>query len=108
MPLVGDAFSGHTPNGGAGGDCPGCGGTRASFLLMKGEIIDAIYSGRPSLDIDTVIRFQDGTTQRIRTTLKVVDLARDLIGDEKAEEDDEAERKLADGIRLAEQSDHLA
>src|SRR5436190_13765713 len=39
-------------------------------------IIDAIYSGEHSIPVDTVIRFQDGTTQRIRTTLKVVDLAR--------------------------------
>jgi long-chain acyl-CoA synthetase len=32
-----------------------------------------------------VIRFQDGTTQRIRTTLKVVDLARDAVMAEAAE-----------------------
>jgi long-chain acyl-CoA synthetase len=37
-------------------------------------IIDAIYGGDASIPVDTVIRFQDGTTQRIRTTLKVVDL----------------------------------
>jgi long-chain acyl-CoA synthetase len=39
------------------------------------DIIDAIYRGDNSIPVDTVIRFQDGTTQRIRTTLKVVDLA---------------------------------
>ncbi len=39
------------------------------------DIIDAIYRGEPAIPVDTVIRFQDGTTQRIRTTLKVVDLA---------------------------------
>ncbi|WP_035983059.1 long-chain fatty acid--CoA ligase [Bradyrhizobium sp. STM 3843] len=38
------------------------------------DIIDAIYQGAPKIPVDTVIRFQDGTTQRIRTTLKVVDL----------------------------------
>jgi long-chain acyl-CoA synthetase len=38
------------------------------------DIINTIYSGRPDIDIDTVIRFQDGTTQRIRCTLPVVDL----------------------------------
>jgi len=38
------------------------------------DIINAIYGGRPDIDIDTVIRFQDGTTQRIRCTLPVVDL----------------------------------
>src|SRR6202007_2610125 len=39
------------------------------------DIIDAIYRGEPSIPVDTVIRFQDGTTQRVRTTLQVVDLA---------------------------------
>jgi long-chain acyl-CoA synthetase len=38
------------------------------------NIIDAIYGGKPDIDIDTVIRFQDGSTQRIRTTLPVIDL----------------------------------
>jgi len=38
------------------------------------NIIDAIYGGRPDIDIDTVIRFQDGSTQRVRTTLPVIDL----------------------------------
>src|SRR3569833_1158456 len=40
------------------------------------EIIDAIYQGAARIPVDTVIRFQDGTTQRIRTTLKVVELDR--------------------------------
>jgi long-chain acyl-CoA synthetase len=39
------------------------------------DIIDAIYAGRPSVDVDTTIVFQDGSRQRIRTTLAVVDLA---------------------------------
>lgn len=39
-----------------------------------GDIINAIYGDRPNIDIDTVIRFQDGTTQRIRCTLPVIDL----------------------------------
>jgi len=38
-------------------------------------IIDAIYGGKSEIPVDTVIRFKDGTTQRIRTTLRVVDLA---------------------------------
>lgn len=38
------------------------------------DIIDAIYGGKPDIDIDTMIRFQDGTTQRIRCTLPVIDL----------------------------------
>ncbi len=48
-------------------------------------IIDAIYAGRHDIPVDTVIRFQDGTTQRIRTTLKVVDLAREAPLAEAAE-----------------------
>ncbi len=48
---------------------------RRSVINEKyADIIDAIYGGQPDIDIDTVIRFQDGTTQRIRTTLPVVDL----------------------------------
>ena len=38
------------------------------------DIIDAIYRGKRDIPVNTVIRFQDGTTQRIRTTLAVVDL----------------------------------
>ena len=38
------------------------------------DIITAIYAGRPKIDIDTLIRFQDGTTQRVQTSLAVVDL----------------------------------
>src|SRR5499427_1235469 len=48
-------------------------------------IIDAIYRGDANIPVDTVIRFQDGTTQRIRTTLKVVDLARGAAMAEAAE-----------------------
>ena len=49
---------------------------RRSVIAEKyGTIIDAIYGGRPSIDVDTTIAFQDGTKQRIRTVLKVVDLA---------------------------------
>ncbi len=31
------------------------------------DIIDAIYSDTPTVHVDTVIRFQDGSTPRIRT-----------------------------------------
>jgi long-chain acyl-CoA synthetase len=48
---------------------------RRSVIGEKyGDIITAIYAGRPEIDIDTLIRFQDGTTQRVQTTLAVVDL----------------------------------
>jgi long-chain acyl-CoA synthetase len=40
------------------------------------DIIEAIYRGKANIPVDTVIRFQDGTTQRVRTTLQVVDLGR--------------------------------
>jgi len=37
-----------------------------------GTIIDAIYHGDPAIPVDTTIAFQDGTKQRIRTTLQVM------------------------------------
>jgi long-chain acyl-CoA synthetase len=40
-----------------------------------GDIIEAVYSDRPEIDVDTTITFQDGTRQRIRTVLKVVELS---------------------------------
>jgi long-chain acyl-CoA synthetase len=49
------------------------------------DIIDGIYSGKRDIPVDTVIRFQDGTTQRIRTTLRVVDLGRGEAAAEAAE-----------------------
>src|SRR3954463_5670756 len=59
---------------------------RRSVINEKyAAIIDAIYGGERDIPVDTVIRFQDGTTQRIRTTLAVVDLARDAAVQEAAE-----------------------
>ena len=40
-----------------------------------GDIIEAIYADRDAIPVDTTISFQDGTTQRIKTVLRVVDLA---------------------------------
>jgi long-chain acyl-CoA synthetase len=37
-----------------------------------GDIIEAIYRGDPDIPVDTTITFQDGTKQRIRTTLRVM------------------------------------
>ena len=48
-------------------------------------IIEAIYSGKSEIPVDTVIRFQDGTTQRIRTTLRVINLAPPVPFSEAAE-----------------------
>jgi long-chain acyl-CoA synthetase len=39
-----------------------------------GDIIEAIYRGDPAIPVDTTIAFQDGTRQRIRTTLRVVSM----------------------------------
>lgn len=59
---------------------------RRSVINEKyADIIDAIYAGKSDIPVDTVIRFQDGTTQRIRTTLRVVDLGGDAPMAEAAE-----------------------
>jgi long-chain acyl-CoA synthetase len=39
-----------------------------------GDIIEAIYRGDRAIPVDTTIAFQDGTRQRIRTTLRVVSM----------------------------------
>ncbi|CAA7619202.1 long-chain fatty acid--CoA ligase [Magnetospirillum sp. SS-4] len=39
-----------------------------------GDIIDAVYGGREMVPVDAVITFQDGSTSRIKTELKVVTL----------------------------------
>ncbi|WJR76343.1 long-chain fatty acid--CoA ligase [Bradyrhizobium sp. NP1] len=49
------------------------------------DIIDSIYRGAQRIPVDTVIRFQDGTTQRVRTSLEVVDLGREAVIAEAAE-----------------------
>jgi long-chain acyl-CoA synthetase len=50
---------------------------RAVINEKYAAIIEAIYADRHAIDIDTLIRFQDGSTQRINTTLAVVTLASD-------------------------------
>jgi long-chain acyl-CoA synthetase len=47
---------------------------RGVIAEKYGDIIDSIFAGRPEIDVDTQITFQDGTTQRVRTRLKVIDL----------------------------------
>ncbi len=39
------------------------------------DIVDALYGGRDSIPVDTIITFQDGSRQRIRTLLAVETLA---------------------------------
>jgi long-chain acyl-CoA synthetase len=46
---------------------------RGVIAAKYGDIIDRIYAGANSVDVDTVIVFQDGTRQRIRTVLRVID-----------------------------------
>ncbi len=46
---------------------------RRGVIAQKyGDIIEAIYRGDPAIPVDTTITFQDGTKQRIRTTLTVM------------------------------------
>src|SRR6202020_71247 len=48
---------------------------RRSVMNEKyAEIIESIYDGISEIPVDTVIRFQDGTTQRITSALRVIDL----------------------------------
>jgi long-chain acyl-CoA synthetase len=49
------------------------------------DIINAIYRGERNIPVDTVICFQNGTTQRVRTSLSVVDLGRQNATAEAAE-----------------------
>jgi long-chain acyl-CoA synthetase len=46
---------------------------RRGVIAQKyGDIIAAIYRGDDSIPVETTIAFQDGTKQRIRTTLRVL------------------------------------
>jgi long-chain acyl-CoA synthetase len=47
---------------------------RGVIAEKYGDIIEAIYRGDSAIAIDTTIAFQDGTRQRIRTTLAVEDM----------------------------------
>jgi long-chain acyl-CoA synthetase len=48
---------------------------RRSVINEKyAAIIEALYAGVSEIDVDTVVAFQDGTRQRIRTRLKSADL----------------------------------
>ncbi len=48
---------------------------RGVIAEKYGDIIAAIYRGDEAIPVDTTIAFQDGTKQRIRTTLQVVRLS---------------------------------
>jgi len=48
---------------------------RGVIARKYGDIIEAIYRGDRAIPVDTTIAFQDGTRQRIRTTIRVVSMA---------------------------------
>jgi long-chain acyl-CoA synthetase len=47
---------------------------RGVIAEKYGDIIEAIYADKPEVRVDTEIAFQDGTRQRIRTTMPIVTL----------------------------------
>ncbi|MBY0334548.1 MAG: long-chain fatty acid--CoA ligase [Acetobacteraceae bacterium] len=47
---------------------------RGVINTKYGDIIAAIYRGDRAIPVDTTIAFQDGTKQRIRTTLRVISM----------------------------------
>ena len=51
-----------------------------------GDIIEALYRGDAAIPVDTTIAFQDGTKQRIRTTLTVARMAGDTAPTQMAAE----------------------
>ena len=56
---------------------------RGVIAEKYGDIVEAIYEGRPEIGVDAVVTFQDGTRQRVRARLKPIDLAaaaRALLG----------------------------
>jgi long-chain acyl-CoA synthetase len=48
------------------------------------DIIDCIYSGADSVKVDTEIAFQDGSKQRVRTTLLIATLDLAAVGEKAA------------------------
>ncbi len=50
---------------------------RRGFINQRYHaVIEALYTEAPSVPVDTIIKFQDGRTARIRTTLAIRELAR--------------------------------
>jgi long-chain acyl-CoA synthetase len=47
---------------------------RGVIAERYGDIIAAVYADESEIEVDTLIRFQDGATQRVQTTLAVVTL----------------------------------
>jgi len=47
---------------------------RGVIREVYSDIISGLYSDTESIPVDTNITFQDGTTSRIRTSLRVIEL----------------------------------
>jgi long-chain acyl-CoA synthetase len=54
---------------------------RGVIAEKYGDIIDAIYSGAPHVDVDTVIHFQDGSKQRVVAKLAIDEPRTEFAGD---------------------------
>jgi len=52
---------------------------RGVIREVYSDIISGLYSDTESIPVDTTITFQDGTTSRVKTSLRVVELASDAI-----------------------------
>ncbi len=50
---------------------------RGVIREVYSDIISGLYSGSAAIPVDTVITFQDGTTSRLQTSLRVVELLND-------------------------------
>jgi long-chain acyl-CoA synthetase len=63
---------------------------RGVIAEKYGDIIDAIYSGAPFVNVDTIIHFQDGSKQRVVAKLTIdeprADFATDRLASRKAAE----------------------
>lgn len=57
---------------------------RGTFMKRYGFLIDALYDGRDSVDVDAAITLQDGRTQRIRTQVIIETLQRNPTEDSAA------------------------
>jgi long-chain acyl-CoA synthetase len=55
---------------------------RGVIAEKYGDIIDAIYSGAPFVDVDTIIHFQDGSKQRVVAKLTIDEPRTEFAGDQ--------------------------
>jgi long-chain acyl-CoA synthetase len=55
---------------------------RGVIAEKYGDIIDAIYSGAPHVNVDTIIHFQDGSKQRVVAKLTIDEPRTEFAGDQ--------------------------